>query len=141
MYALLQSVYFQLRKSSPHTNENINVKRCGKPYTVKLGVAIAFFFYVELFCNPLYVKTSLLYVQQFVKYVWNFSFVEKILLVYISLPYIKFVLIKNVYLKNKYQFTGLGVSNAKLLPHIKYKTAFGPHSTNLSRKACHWNIE
>lgn len=70
----------------------------------------------------------------------NFSFVEKILLVYISLPYIKFVLIKNVYLKNKYQFTGLGVSNAKLLPNIKYKTAFGPLSTNLSRKACHWNI-
>lgn len=62
---------------------------------------------------------------------------------YILLPYIKFVLIKNVYLTNKYQFTGLhvGVSNAKLLPHIKYKTAFGPHSTNLNRKACHWNIE
>lgn len=51
----------------------------------------------------------------------------------------KFVLIKNVCLKNEYRFTGLDVSNAKTLPHIKCNIAFGPHATNLNRTTYHWN--
>lgn len=65
----------------------------------------------------------------------KFSFVEK------NPVGVYFTSLYKVCFENTYRFTGQNVSNAKTLPHIKCKIAFGPHATYLNVIAYHWNIE